>query len=313
MSEKNSIFFGVMFILIAGITLVAGVLWKSFVEYTGNASGLPEVYSGITSQPPFNPSTLAHERDSLIFTFVVPRGDMVQFMEMVQPRLDKIVEKTGKEAVIDISTDEVEIINKIERDQADFGSLSTMGFVNFMNNKNIRAVLERYSDPPKRSIFVVRKDDQISSLGDLKDKRIAFKSKYSLPGYLLPLSEMQKAGFDPANFFEQEVFAENYSNSILGLLNHEFDCVLIASNYLSEIEESVQDKIKIIHQSKPLPGGVYIMRKDRRLPCEQIVTGNFMKLSDSIAADEMFAGMFKVRSPNEEAYRSIAREFGHGR
>jgi ABC-type phosphate/phosphonate transport system substrate-binding protein len=259
-----------MFILIAGITLVAGVLWKSFVEYTGNASGLPEVYSGITTQPPFNPSTLAHERDSLIFTFVVPRGDLVQFMAMV-------------------------------------------GFVNFMDNKNIRAVLERYSDPPKRSIFVVRKEDQINSLGDLKDKRIAFKSKYSLPGYLLPLSEMQKAGFDPANFFEQEVFAENYSNSMLGLLNHEFDCILIASNYLSEVEDSLQDKIKIIHQSKPLPGGVYITRKDRRLPYEQIVTGNFMKLSDSIASDEMFAGMFKVRSPNEEAYRSIAREFGHGR
>lgn len=312
-SQKNSIFLGIIFLLIAGITLTAGILWKNFVEYTGNASDLPEVFSGVTEQAPFNPNTLPGERDQVIFTFVIPRGDLVQFLDMVQPRLDEIVEKTGKKAVIDISTDEVEVINKVERDQADFGSLSTMGFVNFMNNRNIRAALERFSDPPKRSIFVVRRDDNINSIADLKDKRVAFKSKYSLPGYLLPLAELKTIGFDPAGFFQQETFSENYSNSLLGLLNHDYDCIVIASNFLMEADPAQREKIKIIHESKPLPGGTYIARKDRKMAFEQIITGNFMKLSETISANEMFSGMFKVKYPDLETYRQLAKEFGHGK
>ncbi len=312
-SQKNSIFLGVIFLLVAGITLTAGILWKNFVEYTSNTEDLPEVFSGVTAQAPFNPSNLPGERESVIFTFVIPRGDLVQFMDMVQPRLDEIVEKSGKKAVIDISTDEVEVINKVERDQADFGSLSTMGFVNFMNNRNIRAVLERYSDPPKRSIFVVRSDDNINTLADLKDKRIAFKSKYSLPGYLLPLSELKTIGFDPAGFFQQETFSENYSNSLLGLLNHDYDCIVIASNFLMEADPSIKEKIRIIHESKPLPGGIYITRNDRRMSFEQIITGNFMKLAETISANEMFSGMFKVKYPDLASYQSLAKEFGHGK
>jgi ABC-type phosphate/phosphonate transport system substrate-binding protein len=188
-----------------------------------------------------------------------------------------------------------------------------MGYVNFMDNRNIRAVLERFSDPPKRSIFVVRKEDNIRNIADLKNKRIAFKSKYSLPGYLLPLQELSTFGFDPTGFFQQESFSENYSNSLLGLLNNEFDCIVIASNFLMELPDSQKENIKIIHESKPLPGGVYIARKDRRMSFEQIVTGNFMKLSETLSSNEMFAGMFKVKHPDEEAYRSLAREFGHGK
>lgn len=312
-SEKNSIFLGIIFLLIAGITLTAGILWKNFIEYTGNSLDLPEVFSGLTPQAPFTPSSIPGDRDEVIFTFVIPRGDLVQFMDMVQPRLDEIVAKTGKKAHIDISTDEVEIINKVERDQADFGSLSTMGFVNFMNNRNIRAVLERFSDPPKRSVFVVRRDDNIKSLADLKDRRVAFKSKYSLPGYLLPLAELKSIGFDPAGFFQQETFAENYSTSLLGLLNNEYDCIVVASNFLMETSEAQRQKIKIIHESKPLPGGIFIARKNRKMSFEQIITGNFMKLSETISSNEMFSGMFKVKYPDLDTYQNLAKEFGHGR
>ncbi|GAB4279449.1 MAG: hypothetical protein Kow0029_23330 [Candidatus Rifleibacteriota bacterium] len=312
-SEKNSIFLGLIFILVAAITFGVGIIWKSFVEYTGNAEELPDVFSGITTQPPFIPTSGPHDRDQVIFTFTIPRGDLVQFLEMVQPKLDKIVAKTGKQAVIDISADEVEVINKIEHDQADFGSLSTMGFVNFMDSRNIRAVMERYSDPPKKSLFIVRKDDNIRSIADLHGKRIAFKNKYSLPGYLLPLNELKSSGFDPHDFFQQESFSENYSNSMLGLLNGEYDCIVVSSNFLMEVPMSQREQIKVIHESKDLPGGVYIARKDRKMSFEQIITGNFMKLSDTISPNEKFAGMFKVRHPDLESYRLLAEEYRHGK
>ena len=312
-SQKNSIFFGIVFVLLACIVLSAGILWKGFVEYHSNAAGLPNAFSGITLQPPFRPEGLAYEKDEIVFTFTIPRGDLVRFLEMVQPKLDKIAEKVSKKAVIDISTDETEVVKKIERMQADFGSLSTMGYVNFMNNKDIRPVLQRYSKPPKRSLFIVRRNENIRNLAELKNKRIAFKDKYSLPGYLLPLAEMKSQGFEIGDFFAQESFTGNYSNSLLGLLNNEFDVIVVASNFLFEVSEQRRKKIKVIHESRKIPGGVYIVKKGRNLPFEQIITGNFMKLSDQISSSEVFAGMFKVKKPDLEAFEKLAREFGDER
>ena len=53
-SDKTSIFVGVAFILLASIIGTGGVLWKNFVEYTGNSSSLPDVFAGISEQPPYN-------------------------------------------------------------------------------------------------------------------------------------------------------------------------------------------------------------------------------------------------------------------
>jgi hypothetical protein len=46
---------------------------------------------------------------------------------------------------------------------------------------------------------------------------------------------------------------------------------------------------------------------------EQIITGNFMKLAETISANEMFSGMFKVKYPDLSSYQSLAKEFGHGK
>jgi phosphonate transport system substrate-binding protein len=300
-------------VLLACIVLSAGILWKGFVEYHSNVAGLPDAFSGITRQPPFKPEGVAYEKDEIVFTFTIPRGDLVRFFEMVQPRLDSVVNKISKRAVIDISNDETEIIKKIERGQADFGSLSTMGFVNFMSSKEIRPVLQRYSRPPKSSLFIVRRNENIRSVADLKNKRIAFKDKYSLPGYLLPLAEIKNQGFEIDDFFAHEYFTGNYSNSMLGLLNNEFDVIVVASNFLFEVSEEKRKKIKVIHESREIPGGVYIVKKNRKIPFEQIITDNFMKLSDQISSNEVFSGMFKVKKPDLKAYKKLAREFGNER
>ena len=154
-ADKTSIFVGVAFLLIAGIIGTGGILWKNFVEYTGNAAGLPEVFSGIAPRAPYEASNDPESRREIIFTFVIPRGDLVQFIEVMQPKLDRIVEKTGKTARIDVSVNELEIINKLNRKLADYGSITAMAYINYRKNHQIRAVLERFFEPPKKVIFLV--------------------------------------------------------------------------------------------------------------------------------------------------------------
>ncbi|PKL48136.1 MAG: hypothetical protein CVV42_10785 [Candidatus Riflebacteria bacterium HGW-Riflebacteria-2] len=311
-SDKTSIFVGVAFILLASIIGTGGVLWKNFVEYTGNGSSLPDVFAGITDQAPYNPATDPDNRDEIIFSFTIPRGDLVKFIEVMQPKLDDIVAKTGKVAKIDISTSEYEIADKVERRLVDFGSISIMGYLTLREKKKVTAILERYSDPPKRTLFLVRATDKALSLADISGYRIAYRSNDSLTGHLIPLHELKLAGIDHSSYFSQESYSENYSDSILGLLNEQFDCIVSSSNFFFEQPEKVRKKMRIIHESHAMPGGVYLTAAKERSPYEQIIVGNFMKISDQVNESEMFSGMFKTRRPDEQTYSMLVQEYLSG-
>ena len=308
-SDKTSIFIGVAFILLASIIGTGGVLWKNFVEYTGSNSGLPEVFAGVSDQAPYNPTSDPDNRDDVIFSFTIPRGDLIKFIEVMQPRLDDIVSRTGKVAKIDISTSEYEIADKVERRLVDFGSISIMGYLTLRDKKQITAILERYSDPPKRTFFAVRAEDRARSLADIAGYRIAYRSNDLLTGHLIPLRELKQAGIDHSTHFSQEFYSENYSDSILGLLNDQYDCIVTSSNFFLEQPENIQKKMRIIHESHEMPGGVYLTSTRERSPYEQIIVGNFMKLSDQINESEMFSGMFKTRKPDEQTYSMLVQEY----
>lgn len=310
-TDRTSIFVGVAFILIAGIIGIGGVLWKNFVEYTTSSDNLPVVFSGIAPQAPYNPAIDPENRDELIFAFTVPRGDLVQFLEIMQPILDKIVEKTGKNAKIDIANNELEIVNKVERRLVDFGSIPSMDYVTFRKKRKIKAVLERFSIPPKCTIFVVKASDPANDVKDLKGYRIAYRSNDSLSGYLVPTRELKKLGIEHSSFFKQELFSENYSDSVLGLQNDQYDCIILSSNFFMELPEEVRKTMKVAHESPPIPGGVYITHSNFRNPYEQIIIGSMLKMADKIDANKMFSGMFMTRKPDESAFDLLEEEYAN--
>lgn len=307
-SDKNSMFVGVIFILIASIVGTGGILWRNFVEYTSNVSDLQDVFSGVANQASFVLNDPAHDRSEIVFTFTIPRGDLVQFIEIVQPTLDHIVSPTGRKARIDISSNELEVINKIERQIADFGSISTTGYATYKSSHSIRAVLERFSDPPKRPLFIVRSADPAGSLDDLSNYRVAIKTTDSIIGYHLPLRKVKGDSFRPEHFFRQEFYSENYSDMVLGLHNNNYDCIILASNYFFEQPETVRETMKVVFEGDPLPGGVYIANSTTRMPFEQIIAGNFMKVSAAIDTNAMFAGMFRVRAPDDQQFEKLETE-----
>jgi len=166
--------------------------------------------------------------------------------------------------------------------------------------------------PPKRSLFVVRANSHAQKISDLRGMRIAYRSNDSLSGFLVPLKELKKLEIDHTTFFAQEFFSENYSDSILGLQNDHYDCIILSSNFFHEQPDSIRKTMKILHESDTLPGGVYITSSQYRNPYEQIVTGNMMKLAEKIDHKQTFAGMFTVKQPDEASFDLLEKEFAGG-
>lgn len=304
--DRDSLFFGVVFILIAGIVGIGGVLWKNFVEYTSNPSSRSEVLSDISVAPPFsgNPD----RSDKIVFTFTVPNGDLVKFLEMVQPKLDRIIARTGKKALIDISKNELEVVNRVESDFADYGSLSALGYSHFCKSRKIKAILERFSEPPKCSLIIVRKKDPAREINDLKGYRMAYKHVYSLSGFILPEKMLKKRNINPNTFFKTRQFTDNYSNSLLGLQNKEFDCAAVSSNFFAEQSQDLQNQFKILYKSDPVPGGIYIVKSDKNKSYEKIVLKNFLDYSSQFKGTGPFSGLFKVMKPRIELLENLGNE-----
>lgn len=304
--DRSSLFFGVIFLLIAGIVGLGGVLWKNFIEYTSNVSSLPEVMEGISETAPFIHDGVP--KDELVFSFTVPNGDLVKFLEMVQPKLNTIVKGTGRPAIIDIAKSELEVVNRIENDFADFGSISALGYAHFSKIRKIRAVFERFSLPPKCALIVVRKNDKAQKPEDMSGYHIAYKHVYSASGYITPEKMFKEKGIDSNVFFKQRSFTENFSNSLLGLQNNEFDCAAVSSNFFSEQPQEFQEQFKVIYESEPISGGVYIMKSGNYQSHEKIVIDNFLKFSKSFKGTKAFAGMFQVKKPAVPASKVLNSE-----
>ncbi|MDD3148627.1 MAG: PhnD/SsuA/transferrin family substrate-binding protein, partial [Candidatus Riflebacteria bacterium] len=130
-----------------------------------------------------------------------------------------------------------------------------------------------------------------------------------LPGMLTPLKELEKRSISHSDFFRQEFYSDNYSDSILGLQNDQFDCIVLTSNFFLEQSKETRDGMKIIHESPPLPGGVYIISTSRPNPFVQTIVGNLMKFGAQQQASEAFSGMFTTRQPDEAVFDSLEKEF----
>ncbi len=61
-----------------------------------------------------------------------------------------------------------------------------------------------------RAVFITKKGNAASSLGELKGKKVAWVNKSSTSGYLFPRALLKQNGFDPDSFFSGETMAGDH-------------------------------------------------------------------------------------------------------
>lgn len=77
--------------------------------------------------------------------------------------------------------------------------------------------------------IVVRGEDDIDTLTDLRGRRFGYVDPESTSGYLLPRRFLRQAGIDPDAFFSEVRFAGDHLSALRLLLDGEVDAIAIAS------------------------------------------------------------------------------------
>lgn len=142
------------------------------------------------------------------------------------------------------------------------------------------------------SVLIVRQDSPARTLEDLRGKTLAWADPNSTSGYLVPLATFRAMNLDPATYFSRTVFSGGHEQSVLGVLNGNFDAAFTwtaEDDAFGQLRMMIdrgllrREQIRVIVQSPLIPNPLVVVRKS--LPAE--MKADLKAFFLSLAADDM--------------------------
>lgn len=103
--------------------------------------------------------------------------------------------------------------------------------------------------------LIVRKDSPITKVADLKGKRVAHVSPSSNSGDTAPRVLFKQFGIEPGKDYEV-VYSGKHDNSIMGVVNGDYDAAPIASTVKDRMQARGMfkaDALRVVYESNPFP------------------------------------------------------------
>ncbi|KQS17395.1 phosphate/phosphite/phosphonate ABC transporter substrate-binding protein [Frigoribacterium sp. Leaf186] len=251
--------------------------------------------------------------DSTLVFGVVP--DSVDTETNYQPLMDYIAEETGKTVEYHESTDYAALIEASIAGQIDVASFSGFTYVTATNNGAELTPISSITtaegqEPGYYSQAIVPKGSDITSIADMKGKKICFVDPSSTSGYLFPSYALLEAGIDPEDDITP-VFAGKHDVSVQKV-GEGTEC---DAGFAEDSEVAKSDAVDVIDQqmvpgapiveSDSLPDDVKAQLKDilSNVTADQIAAAGI----DGADSDG-FRAVFFQTTPVDDAYYDQIRD-----
>lgn len=141
-----------------------------------------------------------------------------------------------------------------------------------VNRAGAQPILRRWKEgiAEYNTVFIVRKDSEIKSVGDLVGKRIAFEEIFSSSGYMFPMAYLLKAKFKLIPYPSSDrkwqpgeigyEFSDDEERTVEWVLNREIDAGTIDNGLFSKLPKETRDRLRIVAQTEKFPRHVVVVR-----------------------------------------------------
>lgn len=275
----------------------------------------------------------APAQTKLVMAFV-PSGEARTILES-GTRVARLLETaTGYRFESFVATSYAGVIEAMGAGRADIGWLNTFSYViaHQRYGVEVRLVTVRFGLPYYRAEIITQAGSGITTIADLRGKRFAFVDPASTSGYLFPLAALKKAGYDPARFFGQTVFAGSHNNVVLAVYQGRADAGAVFEDARATVQRSLPDvmqKVTVIWHSEPIPNDTVSFRRGLPPDVTDRVTSALLRFSqtpagldalkslyeiEALADYHLLVTTYKVRTPSLDAFynpvRDVARYAG---
>lgn len=157
-----------------------------------------------------------------------------------------------------------------------------------------------FSARPYNTIFLVKSHrDDIQTLEDLRGKSFAFVDPASASGFLYPSYYLvTELGLDrnryteAGYFFSSVVFSGSHVNSLVGLLNDNFEATAVAHGLLDFIPivapQFSLDDVKVIAETEVIPNPFYIVRRDMDEELKTTIRNFYLNWADEDYFEQVY-------------------------
>ncbi|MGY3262891.1 phosphate/phosphite/phosphonate ABC transporter substrate-binding protein [Frigoribacterium sp. 2355] len=234
--------------------------------------------------------------DSTLVFGVVP--DSVDTETNYQPLMDYIAKETGKTVEYHESTDYAALIEASIAGQIDVASFSGFTYVTATNNGAELTPISSITtaegqEPGYYSQAIVPKGSDITSIADMKGKKICFVDPSSTSGYLFPSYALLEAGIDPEKDITP-VFAGKHDVSVQKV-GEGTEC---DAGFAEDSEVAKSDAVEMIDQQ--MVPGAPIVESDS-LPDD--VKAQLKDILSNVTADDMAAA--GIEGADSEGFRAV--------
>lgn len=236
----------------------------------------------------------------LVMAFV-PSGEAQTILESGNRIAHLLEVATGYTFQSVVATSYAGVIEAMGAGRADIGWLSTFSYV-IAHQKygvEVRLVTVRFGLPYYRAEIITQAGSGIASVADLRGKRFAFVDPASTSGYLFPVAGLKKAGYDPASFFGQTVFAGSHNNVVLAVYQGRVDAGAVYEDARGTVQKSLPDvmeKVKVIWKSDPIPNDTVSVRRDLPVDVTDRVTKALLRFSATPAGLDALKSLYEIEA-----------------
>jgi phosphonate transport system substrate-binding protein len=216
---------------------------------------------------------LAHAELSLKKVVIALKPDKnPDQMQQERERLsDFLSKKLGKPVEVVIPLSSAVIIEGFANGTIDLGYLSATDMVNAQEKNAARILLAGEIERQNyyQSYWVALKEKPYNKIEDLKSKPVAFASKTSTSGYLIPVYDLKRKGLltkpDPERFFGKGnvFYGTGYVSAVERVLNGQAEAAAVSYYVLDKDKHLTAEqraKLKKVADQGPVPTHVIAIR-----------------------------------------------------
>lgn len=202
----------------------------------------------------------SHSMEEKFKIGLIPEMDVFKQKERFQPLADYLSNKLGISVELTMLSRYGNIVERLRTEQIDaafLGSFTGALSITQLGVEPIARPINLDGTSSYHGHIFVRKDSNIKSVADMKDKVMAFVEQATTAGYVFPLAYLNRKGVnDHRQFFKEFYFTGSHDSAIEAVFNGEAD-IGAAKNTIFDLymenNPKAKDEIIVLENSPDVP------------------------------------------------------------
>jgi len=187
-----------------------------------------------------------------------PQEDARQYL----PFLNYLEQKTGYRFKLRFTPRDGKIVDDLGKGIIQFAAIGAVSYIQAADKYNVKPLVRGLNIENKaeyQSMIIVRSNSPIRKLDDLRGKRLAFGSRTSTQGHLIPRIELSKNNIKLSQLQSYE-YMGSHQKCADAVISGRFDACGLQDTMAKDLQR--QHKVRILHRSGYFPSSGIVVNKD---------------------------------------------------